>query len=514
MKKVLMVVVVVGLIALMPLIIFTSPAESAPKKFVIATETEPDILEGLKAIHPPVTRPIGDNIQEFLVSLNTEGKVVPCLSSSWTVSPDGKLIDFTLQKGIKFHSGDPLTTKDVVFSFNRGNEINPIHQRYLRFLDKMEIIDDYRIKFHFKEADATFLKRLGSVPIASKSYFDRVGEDQFTRRPVGTGPYQFVAWELGNFIDLKAFEDYWGSAPSIKEVRFKFAKEDTTRVAMLKTGEADLVMNIPYPNVEEIKKAGFKTVMFDTHPTMQVRFQCFNPKVPWYDKRVRKAVALAIDSDAIIKKLFHGIPARYARIAPWELGYDPELKPYPYDPKKAKQLLAEAGYPNGFEMPWYYLIGRGAGIKETAEASALYLNAVGIKCKVTGMEGIKLIAMVKDEWRNNPNAVTVLGVDLAPLAHYPDPSMALDMVYHSQAPFCFWSTPEVDGLIDKMKVTVDDTKRAELIKKANRIIDEEVPTIEHWASRVVYGMKKNLDFTPANATGILYMHVNDIKVKE
>jgi ABC-type transport system substrate-binding protein len=110
--------------------------------------------------------------------------------------------------------------------------------------------------------------------------------------------------------------------------------------------------------------------------------------------------------------------------------------------------------------------------------------------------------------------VTVLGVDLAPLAHYPDPSQALDIVYHSEAPFCFWSTPEVDALIDKMKTTVDDAKRAELIKKANRIIHEEAPTIVHWATRVVYGMKKNIDFTPANGTGILYMHVNDIKVKK
>ena len=130
------------------------------------------------------------------------------------------------------------------------------------------------------------------------------------------------------------------------------------------------------------------------------------------------------------------------------------------------------------------------------------------------MEGVKLIALVKDKWARNPDAVAVLGVDLAPLAHYPDPAMALDMVYHSNAPFCLWSTPEMDDLINKMRVTVDDTKRGELIKKANRIIHEEVPTIEHWATRMVYGMRSNIDFTPANGTGILYMHVNEIKVKE
>ena len=142
----------------------------------------------------------------------------------------------------------------------------------------------------------------------------------------------------------------------MKEARFLFVPEDTTRVAKLKTGEVDIINNCPYPSVRDIEKTpGLKIIRFpENHPTPSVVFANRNPKTPWHDKRVRLAMAYAIDCDAIIKNVLCGIPNRWAYLAPYELGYDPNLKPYPYDPKKAKELLAEAGYPKGFDLTLYW----------------------------------------------------------------------------------------------------------------------------------------------------------------
>ncbi len=503
----------VGLLALVSLIIFTSPAEGAPKRLVIATNLEPDVLDFTMSVTGPATYPIGENIYENLMRKAPDGKLVPGLAS-WTVSPDGKLIEFTLRKGIKFHSGDPLTTKDIVFTFKRGMEKNPTWKRRLGVVERMEIVDDYRLKIHFKKPDVMCFGYRGYLPIESKSYYDRVGEDQFVKHPVGTGPYKFVAWESGQYIDLKANEDYWGGAPSVKEVRFRIVKEDTTRVATLKAGEADIILDVPWREVKGLRGAGFRTVTADSTPPCHIKFHVLNPKVPWYDKRVRQAIAYAIDSKAIIDKLFHGIPNHVARLAEWELGYDPELKPYPYDPEKAKKLLAEAGYPNGFEMPYYYMIGRSYGLKETTEACALYLKAVGIKCKVQGLESVKMVKQMREVWHKSTEAEVVIGADPGPGPHYFEPACAIDLMYKSDSRYGMWANPKMDALIEEMLGTLDDTKRAELINKACHLLQEELPTITIWATRSVYGMKPNIDFTPVQGIGWLYMHVNDVKVRD
>ena len=225
------------------------------------------------------------------------------------------------------------------------------------------------------------------------------------------------------------------------------------------------------------------------------------------------AIAHAIDGDAIVKNLFHDVPARYARIAPWELGYDPDLKPYAYDPEKSKQLLAEAGYPNGLEIPLYYPTGRVTGIKETAEAVVLFLNAVGIKCKVEGMEIAKYMNRVRNEWHGNPEGVDV-SVGTPPSAHYPDPTWALQVAYYSKSPTGLYNNPEFDKVILQALTELDDAKRAILIRKAIQIIHEDVASIPIWSNMSVYSMKPNVEFTPTMGTQYAIMRAKDIKLMD
>jgi peptide/nickel transport system substrate-binding protein len=492
-----------------PSIILGAPRD-APKKLVIAYIMEPDTLDATSSRLSMVSGPVFENMTERLVGLTPDGKLVPGLAS-WKVSPDGKVIDFTLRKGIKFHSGDPLTSKDVEFSHNRMLKLAPAYEGIARLIEKLEIISDSQFRIHFKKPDVSFLPMRGP-DIASKNYYDRVGEAEFLNRPVGTGPYKFVNWKHGEYVDLEASEDYWGGPPSVKQLRFVFVKEDMTRISMLKTGEADMIMECPFNLVDNIESAGFKTAKLPVHGGISVQFHTKNPKAPWFDRRVRLAIAQAIDGDSVVKNLFHGIPARYAAVAPWELGYDPSLKPYPYDPKRAKELLAESGYPKGFQMPLYYFAGRATGIKETAEAVVLYLKAVGIECNVQGIESVQLRAKIA-AWRNDPNAEFV-GVSTVPAAHYPEPTSGMEMGFWSGSYGSVYSNPEFDAVLEKCRVTMDDTQRAELFKKAIRILYEDVARIPIWANMSVFAMKKNIEFTPTK--GMFYAIVlgKDVKIRD
>jgi len=364
------------------------------------------------------------------------------------------------------------------------------------------------VKFRFKEPDAQVLpSRL--TPIASKAYYDKVGEEKFVKEPVGTGPYRFAKWEPGQYIELKAYDAYWGDKPIVKEARFAFVREETTRVSMLKTGEADMILECPFAMVKDLESQGYRTARLSTHPSVSIQFHTYNPKVPWYDKRVRLAIAMAVDSKPMVANLFHGVPTQPVRLNTWELGYDKDLKPYPYDPARAKKLLAEAGYPNGFEMPLYYFVGRASGQKETAEAVSLYLNAIGVRTKVEGIEAVRLIEKVR-EWHKSTDSVFV-GVTTVPTANYSEPTQALEIGFYSQSAISFYRNPVFDATLEKARATLDDKKRAKLIKEAWSIIHEDVASVLLWNNVTVYAMQKGIAFTPTlKATHALVL-LKDVK---
>ncbi len=282
-----------------------------------------------------------------------------------------------------------LTAKDVEFSLERGRTKNPVVKSRLSLFERFATIDDYRFKIHLKMPDVTFIPNRCGFAIVSKTYYDRVGEDEFVKHPVGTGPYKFMRHAPGEYIDMERFDEYWGTKPSVKEARYLFISEDTTRVSKLKAGEVDLISSCPYPLVKDLTKTpGLKVIKVPTlHPTVSVAFNTQNPKTPWYDKRVRLAMAYAIDWKSVVNNVLLGLPDHWAFLAPHEIGYDPVLKPYPYDPRRAKELLTEAGYPKGFDLKFYWPItGRFPMSREISETLASYFEAVGIKTKLVGEE--------------------------------------------------------------------------------------------------------------------------------
>jgi peptide/nickel transport system substrate-binding protein len=493
---------------------FPEIGRSAPmpaKKVLIVVKSEPFSLDATSDSYG-VNGVVLGNMNEFLIGKDTKGNLIPGLASSWKVSPDGKVFDFTLRKGVKFHSGDPLTAKDVVFTFERARKINPRMAVALKALEKIEIVDEYHIRFLWKSPDVTFIPNRTSIMIGSKSYCDRVGEDKFVNAPVGTGPYKFVGGEMGQYIDIERFEDYWGKKPTVREARISFVSEDTTRIAKLQAGEVDLIQGVPFNLIKMIESSpNLKAVGLATNnPSMVIGFSTRNPNKPWYDKRVRLAMAYAIDVDSIVKNMLFGVPKHWPWLAPVDLGYDPTVKTYPYDPKRAKQLLAEAGYPNGFEFKLYWpTTFRVPMSQEVVEAIASYFEAVGIRTKLEGQELETFNATRRAGIKPTSDFV---GYVPGGFTGSPDPTYGAVSKFCCDGAASTYCHPEFDKIVGEARATMNDAKRAELIKKLVKILREEVACIPIFDYVSTYGMQKNIDFVPTEDRLDVVL-VKDITVK-
>jgi peptide/nickel transport system substrate-binding protein len=468
-------------------------AQGADVKLNVATNAEPDSLDLILSRDPPAAYITLQNVFEGPWGYDKDGNVMKTVSD-WTESEDGKTITLKLHPGVKFQSGDELTADDVVFSWHRSMAKAPFFGRHGRLIDKVEKVDKYTVKFTFKQVDVDFFDNALSY-LESKAYFDRVGEKEAIAHPVSIGPYSIADFKPGQYIDLKRFDGYYGKKPQIASARIYFVNDDTTRVAKLRAGEVDLITATPYTEVNPLNKAGFHSVDLPAHPTISVQFNNLDPDTPWYKRKVREAIAHAIDSKSIIKNLLDGVPNHYAWLAPGEWGYDPNLKPYDYDPKLAKKLLAEAGYPSGFKMTLYYTDGAYYGIRQTVEAVVLYLRQVGIDAKVQGYSQIQILQMfAKNKGKHDFAYVGVVALPVANVGA--NPLEMLTLAYWSPGLFAPYNNADYDKLVNTALATVDDTKRKKIVTEAVKFLHDDVAAIPIWDSVYVFTMKKNIDFTP------------------
>ncbi|WFE76625.1 ABC transporter substrate-binding protein [Roseinatronobacter sp. S2] len=462
--------------------------------FVVAINHEPDTLDPSIGVNTVISRPTLENIVEPIVALDAEGNLVPGVAD-FSYSDDGTVLTFTIRDGVTFHNGMPLTADDLIFSHERMAERSPIYQSRLRNFDRVEKLDERTVQFVFTSADVTYLPPR-NLSVLSKAYYDEAGEAEFVANPVGTGPYKLVSYTPGQSMEMEAFEEYHGGAPDVKNVRFVFVQEDSTRVAMLRTGEADMILNVPFTERNALARDGFKIEEVAVTPTVSVQFTMNNPDVPWHDVRVRRAVAHAIDADGIVDGLFEGVPKRHAAFGPNEIGFDPELEHYAYDPERAKALLAEAGYPDGFEMPLIWWRGENAGIRETAEVVSIYLRQVGIRTNVSSLDVPDFVAKIRAA-KGEGSSEAWVGITPTPLAEYFDPTIALAFTFWSQSPFAQWQNDEFDALVAQAVQTVDPETRAPLVIEATRILYADVPQIPLWNNVSVYAMKPGISYAPA-----------------
>lgn len=460
--------------------------------FVIAVPQVGEIYDPTLVL-PAEVSAVTYNVFDWLFDRNHRGEARPGLAESWTMSPDATELTLALRRGVTFHNGAPLTADDVVFSWERMLE-GCCSTRVTRQLEHIEALDAHTVRIRFAGPEVAFVA-VGGFPVVSRAYYEEVGEQRFKAQPLGTGPYRFVRLVRGQYVELARYDGYWGPQPEVARVVMRFVTEDTTRVAQLRTGEADMAMMVPYPLVPQVQAdPALKTaILTPGGMTIFLALKTDNPRTPWADRRVREAIALAVDHHAIVEDMLLGYPEHYPLLAPGDLGYDPGLEPYPYDPKRARALLEAAGAV-GLELEIPYIAGSGTGVKETAEAVALYLNEVGIRAVARAMEGPQFIGWVQKA-SGNPE-MDYVAVFIGGIAGRSEPSSALAAQFSAVTPFAWYVNPEVNRRVLDIAVTPEANARAEKIRELGRIVHEDMRYIPLWTSAHVYGMKRCIEFTP------------------
>jgi peptide/nickel transport system substrate-binding protein len=330
----------------------------------------------LYALHDALVKPMPGN------------PMAPSLAESWTVSRDGLAYEFVLRKGVKFHNGDPVTADDAKFSLERyrGGGATTLKER----VAGVDVLDAQRVRIRLKQPWPDFMTfygtpATGAAWIVPKRYVERVGEDGFKRAPIGTGPYRFVSFTPGVELVLEANESYWRKTPSVKRLVFRSVPDDNTRLAMLKRGEADIAYSIRGPLAEELRRTPGLTLKA-TSPTFTewLTFtEQWDPKSPWAERRVRLAANLAIDRKALNDAEYLGLARVSASIIPRDFPFYWAPPVYPHDVAGARQLLAEAGYPRGFDAGE---VTTDAVYAATGEAVINNFLQVGIRAKLRPLE--------------------------------------------------------------------------------------------------------------------------------
>lgn len=422
------------------------------------------------ALHDALVKPMPGNI------------MAPSLAESWTESPDGLVYEFQLRQGVSFHNGDPLTAEDVVFSFERykGAAANELKTH----VKKVEAVDPHRVRFHLQAPWPDFMAyyatpATGAAWIVPKAYIEKVGADGFKHHPVGAGPYRFVSQDPGVGLILEANERYWRKVPHVKRLVLKSIPEDTTRLAMLKRGEADIAYGVLGAVAEEIQRdPNLKLVPVLGTVTQWVDiFAQWDPKSPWADVRVRRAANHAIDRQAMSDAESLGYSKPIGSIIPPDFEFALPLEAPAYDPDKARQLLREAGFLNGFDGGE---IAVGPPYGPVAEAVANYLGAVGIRTKVRLMER----AAFNTARRERQLKYLSYGGSGA----YGNAATRIEAFVLGGGTFAAGSVPEIDELFRQQANERDATKREAILHQIQRIIQEKALFIPIWQLAFLSGV--------------------------
>ncbi len=461
-----------------------------------AAGADPDSLDPQNTQSNPGEQ-VNRMMYENLVRFNTNMQLEPALAESWTQSADGLTWTFKLRKGAKFHDGTPFDAKAVKYFVDRVlSDEKPFKATlYTPFLQGAEVVDDATVRVTLKQPFAAFLFRIAHSAggIVSPAAHQKWGKD-LTLHPVGTGPFKFVEWVKGDRVVLERNDGYWGGHPNLDRVVVKTVREDSARVLMLEAGDADLIVNVPPEDIPRLRRDARLTV--ESIPTARALFITINvKKKPFDDLRVRQALNYAVNKEAIVKALYQDnaqvIPGI---VAPLQNGYV-KLPGYGYDPKKAKELLAQAGHP-GLKVKLWSPKGRYVKDYELAQAVQQDLAAAGIEAALSTMEWGAYLSATKTPPEQTDREIFLLGwspsTGEAHWGTYP-------LVHSSQqAPKGdnrgFFASRALDDAIDKAGVATSDQARLAALREVQQIVIKEAshvflisPNMIVAASKKVHG---------------------------
>ncbi len=395
------------------------------------------------------------------------------LARDWDISADDTVYTFQIRKGVKFHNGDEVTAHDAKYSLERlalpGTKAS-YAPGILKGIKSVEVVDDYTLRITLKKANITFIYDISQVigcegMVVSKTYIDKVGEEAFARNPVGSGPYKFKEHSEGSYLRYEAVDRHWLiGVPKFKEMYYHYVTEEGTRIAMLQTGEAD-VIDVSRDRVEEVKKAGAAINAKPHFSFLVMYFHGMAEKgAPLSDIRVRQAISLAVNREEMATQFLHGY-GKPTSCHTADIAFKEEkCQPFAFDPAKAKKLLAEAGYANGFKVnlasfprsgfPEQFIVG---------QSIASYLNDIGIEVSIQTMDwGVYYDKWYKGAWKNT---LAPLAIVQQPLTH-----TILQLLFDTKHPLSLTKglgDTEMDALCDALMASKDMQEYEERYYKVN-----------------------------------------------
>ncbi len=440
-----------------------------------------------------------DLVYEYLVYLDDEGNAVPGLAESWEMSEDGKTWTFTIREGVPFSGGHgDVTAEDVAYSIERligeDSRAGPA-STMRRIIESVETPDDRTVVVNLSAPDfmldAGYFGESQQLGIVSKSYVESLGENEATAAPVGTGPYVLESQEEGSSITMTLRDDleggHWRASPEFATVTFQLVPEEAARVAMLRTGEADIAP-VSFDSIPGLRDAGIDIVSAEQSWSPVIRLggmvqtdpARYNADNPWSDVRVRQAMNYAVDKQTIIDELFAGegtVANGDTPVREWA-----SVEPYPYDPARAQELLAEAGYADGFPITLKtFTTTPGAELPLMAEAVALYWADIGLDVTIEPVDWPSL----RSEWTEGQNLDYVWTHRGFPFAN---PANGIEAGFTDQSLFAAYTSEELEGMIEELNVETDPAARDALITEIGQYLRDDAAAVFMVLANEPYGV--------------------------
>ena len=450
------------------------------------------------SLDPPMSTNIADknitsHIFDTLIYRNDNMELEENLATSWKAIDDNTW-EIELREGIEFHNGEKFDANDVKYSIERiiDPEFEAPSRAQFMSIEKVEIESDYKVKVITSEPYPVLPAVLSELWIVPNEYTEENGKEELANNPVGTGPFKFVEWIRDEKVVLEANNDYWKGKPKLDEIHFLPIPESGTRIAMLQTGELDIVANLPPYNVEDLEENDDIDVLSVLGArTYFVGLDTIDDSTPIADPKVRHALAHAIDVETIIEETFSGYGTNLATILGEDsFGFNPSINPVEYDPDKAKELLKEAGYPNGFSIEFDSPNGRYPMDSEVSQVISGQLADIGIDINLN----IK-------EWGTFVGAFTSDTEEVAPmwLMGWSIPTFDADAILYplwTPDTYSRYDNDEMTKLLTDARYNMDSEKRLEQYHAALELAREDMIQIPLYQLEDIYGKRSNVHWQP------------------
>ncbi len=441
---------------------------------------------------------------DTLVRRNNDASLSEGLAVKWEPQNDTTW-RFQLREGVKFHDGVEFTSADVKDTLDFILDPESVYgsKRRITQIDRVEIVDKYTVDIITKKPFPTLIRALSDIPMEPKHYHEKVGRDGMAKEPMGTGPFKFAKWVPGDRLELEAYEDYWGGAPEVDRVVIRQIPEGATRVASLLAGETQIIEEVPVDLIPKIEQTdGVEIAAVES--TVGLALTMDTRKPPFDNPKVREALDYAIDKPLILEQMLKGKGTllKGQLLTSNTFGHNPNLQPRPYDPEKAKQILAEAGFPNGFETSITTRSGKYLSDVDISNAVSGMLAKVGVKASVNVVEGGVFSKMVKARDMGPIHMVGwySLGDGDFATVWFTEPSGR-----------AYWKSDEYEKLFVEARSTVDEQKRLTAYHRMMEILNEENPSVFMFGLPSIYAKSSNLEGWGPPSDKLLRLHTANMK---